>query len=147
MYISQPPRRLTLGSFVGLLDLYEASAKEEYVIWAICLQEKQDELFYDKTGGGYFASAPDPHILVRMKDAQDGAEPSAVSVTLHNLQRLAHFAEDRHVEYQAKAQSILQANSQLLAQAPFALATMVSAAMLGEQGYKQVRASSTSDLD
>lgn len=54
----------------GLLDLYEASSKEEYVAWAIRLQEKQDELFYDKEGGGYFASAPDPHILVRMKDAQ-----------------------------------------------------------------------------
>lgn len=54
----------------GLLDLYEASGKEEYVEWAIRLQEKQDELFYDKEGGGYFASAPDPHILVRMKDAQ-----------------------------------------------------------------------------
>ena len=54
----------------GLLDLYEASGKEEYAVWAIRLQEKLDELFYDKEGGGYFASAPDEHILVRMKDAQ-----------------------------------------------------------------------------
>lgn len=134
-----PTRRThSNASLPGLLDLYEASGKEEYATWAIRLQEKQDELFYDKTGGGYFASAPDPHILVRMKDAQDGAEPSAVSVTLHNLQRLAHLAEDRHVEYQGKAQSILQSNSQLLGQAPFALATMVSAAVLAERGYKQV---------
>ena len=55
---------------LGLLDLYEASAKEEYLLWAIRLQEKQDELFYDPEGGGYFASAPDEHILVRMKDPQ-----------------------------------------------------------------------------
>ena len=54
----------------GLLDLYEASAKEEYLLWAIRLQEKQDELFYDTEGGGYYASAPDEHILIRMKDAQ-----------------------------------------------------------------------------
>ena len=54
----------------GLLDLYEASGKEEYVTWAVRLQDKQNELFYDKENGGYFASAPDPHILVRMKDAQ-----------------------------------------------------------------------------
>ncbi|KAI0694518.1 hypothetical protein BC835DRAFT_1406417 [Cytidiella melzeri] len=121
----------------GLLDLYEASGKEEYVSWAIRLQEKQDELFYDENGGGYFASAPDPHILVRMKDAQDGAEPSAASVTIYNLQRLAHFAEDRHVEYREKAESILRSNSQLLDQAPFALATMVSGAMLSENGYRQ----------
>ena len=54
----------------GLLDLYEASGKEEYVVWAVRLQERQDELFYDEDGGGYFASAPDEHILIRMKDAQ-----------------------------------------------------------------------------
>ena len=70
---------------------------------------------------------------------QDGAEPSAVSVTLYNLQRLSHFAEDRHAEYQSKAQSILRSNSQLLEQAPFALATMVSAGMVGDSGYRQVR--------
>ncbi|PSS29549.1 hypothetical protein PHLCEN_2v2961 [Hermanssonia centrifuga] len=121
----------------GLLDLYEASGKEQYATWAIRLQEKQDELFYDKEDGGYFASAPDEHILVRMKDAQDGAEPSAVSVTLHNLYRLAHFAEDRHAEYGANAESILRTNSQLLNHAPFALATMVGAAMSANKGYRQ----------
>ena len=55
---------------------------------------------------------------------QDGAEPSAASITLHNLQRLTHFAEDRHAEYREKAESILRSNSQLLEKAPFALATM-----------------------
>ncbi|GBE89148.1 hypothetical protein BKA93DRAFT_862980 [Sparassis latifolia] len=122
----------------GLLDLYEASAKEEYMLWAIRLQEKQDDLFYDEKEGGYFASAPDEHILVRMKDAQDGAEPSAASITLSNLHRLAHFAEDRHAEYQEKAQSILTSNGQILAAAPFALAAMVSTALMAERGYKQL---------
>ncbi|KAI0674624.1 hypothetical protein C8Q78DRAFT_1067592 [Trametes maxima] len=121
----------------GLLDLYEASAKEEYVVWAIRLQDKQDELFYDPEGGGYFASAPDEHILIRMKDAQDGAEPSAVSVTLSNLQRLAHFAEDKHVTYTEKAKSIISSNGQLLSHAPHALASMVGAAMSAERGYMQ----------
>jgi uncharacterized protein YyaL (SSP411 family) len=54
----------------GLLDLYEASGKEEYALFAIELQGRQDELFWDQEGGGYFASAPDEHVLVRMKDAQ-----------------------------------------------------------------------------
>ncbi|KAI0360365.1 hypothetical protein OH77DRAFT_1393719 [Trametes cingulata] len=121
----------------GLLDLYEASAKEEYLTWAIRLQEKQDELFYDPEGGGYFASAPDEHILIRMKDAQDGAEPSAVSITLSNLQRLAHFAEDRHAAYNEKAKSVLGSNGQLLTRAPYALASMVGAAMSADKGYMQ----------
>ena len=56
-----------------MLDLYEASGNEEYVVWAVRLQEKMDELFYDDTeggAGGYYASAPDEHVLIRMKDAQ-----------------------------------------------------------------------------
>ena len=57
-----------------MLDLYEASGKEEYATWAVRLQEKQDELFHDHVSGGYFASAPDEHILVRMKDAQASSE-------------------------------------------------------------------------
>ncbi|TBU27045.1 hypothetical protein BD311DRAFT_866380 [Dichomitus squalens] len=121
----------------GLLDLYEASAKEEYLLWALRLQEKQDELFYDPEGGGYFASAPDEHILVRMKDAQDGAEPSAVSVAVSNLQRLAHFAEDNHSAFTEKTTSTLASNGQFLKQAPHALAYLVSAALTGEKGYMQ----------
>ncbi|KAI8968808.1 hypothetical protein BD414DRAFT_582030 [Trametes punicea] len=128
----------------GLLDLYEASAKEEYLTWAIRLQGKQDELFYDAQGGGYFASAPDEHILIRMKDAQDGAEPSAVSVTLSNLQRLAHFAEDNHAAYNEKAKSVLASNGQLLSRAPYALASMVSAAMMADKGYMQFIHTATS---
>jgi len=54
----------------GLLDLYEASGNEEYALFAIDLQRRQDELFWDEEGGGYFASAPDEHVLLRMKDAQ-----------------------------------------------------------------------------
>lgn len=140
--------------------MYEASAKEEYALWAIRLQDKQDELFYDPEGGGYFVSAPDEHILIRMKDAQaspwclitllvfcphyvygfqDGAEPSAASVTLSNLQRLAHFAEDRHAAYTEKAQSIVSSNGQLLTKAPHALASMVAAALMAGRGYRQVR--------
>ena len=74
--------------------------------------------------------------------AQDGAEPSAVSITLSNLQRLAHFAEDNHAAYTEKAQSILASNGQLLKQAPHALGSMTSAALLAKMGYVQVRCES-----
>ncbi|KAH9948039.1 hypothetical protein B0H21DRAFT_735904 [Amylocystis lapponica] len=122
----------------GLLDLYEASAKEEYAVWAVRLQATQDALFYDAQGGGYFASAPDAHILVRVKDAQDGAEPSAASVTLANLQRLAHVAEDRRAAYGAQARSVLAAHAQLLGAAPFVLGTMVGAALGAQRGGTQL---------
>ena len=65
-----PCTRSHLYRQTGLLDLYEASTKEEYLLLAIRLQQTQDKLFHDHVNGGYFASAPDEHILVRMKDAQ-----------------------------------------------------------------------------
>ena len=65
----------------GLLDLYEASAEEEYFTGAIGLQEKLDELFYDTDGGGYFVSALDEHILIRMKDAQVSPDLLVIAVT------------------------------------------------------------------
>lgn len=55
----------------GLLDLYEATFDEHYVSWALKLQEKQNELFYDKSKGGYFSTPQsDTSILVRMKDGK-----------------------------------------------------------------------------
>ena len=54
----------------GLLDVFDADGVESHAMWAIELQKRQDELFWDKAAGGYFASAPDEHVLVRMKEAQ-----------------------------------------------------------------------------
>lgn len=63
----------------ALLDLYEATFDERWIVWAFDLQEKQNELFYDVESGGYFnVTVHDKSILVRMKEEQDGAEPSAL---------------------------------------------------------------------
>ena len=74
----------------ALLELYEADFDERDLEWAESLQKAQDELFSDVNGGGYFSSeAGDEHILVRLKDDHDGAEPSASSMGALNLLRLA----------------------------------------------------------
>ena len=76
--------------------------------------------------------------ILTMPSNKDGAEPSAASVTLSNLYRLAHVAEDNHTSYLAKAESILQSNAPVLTQAPYALATMVSAALCSiSPSYRQ----------
>lgn len=55
----------------GLLDLYEACFNEDLIEWAYQLQTKQNELFYDSAGGGYFSTkAGDPAIVMRMKDGK-----------------------------------------------------------------------------
>ncbi len=46
--------------------------------WAIALQRRQDELFWDEREGGWFSTTgEDPSVLLRMKEDYDGAEPSA----------------------------------------------------------------------
>jgi uncharacterized protein YyaL (SSP411 family) len=123
----------------GLLDLYEVTGKEEHLLFAIRLQETLDADFYDKEQGGYFASAPDPHILIRLRDNQDGAEPAASSVTAHNLQRLACYASANEERYKEHAVSTYRSNADMLKRAPYAFATTVAALMDDAQGYREVR--------
>ena len=55
-------------------------------VWAVRLQDKQDEMFWDATHSTYYATATsDPSVLFRMRDEYDGAEPSANSVAAMNL--------------------------------------------------------------
>lgn len=73
----------------GLLDLYETGFEIHWVQWAVQLQAKMDELFWDTARGGYFNSrADDPTVIVRLKEDYDGAEPAPNSVAAMNLIRL-----------------------------------------------------------
>lgn len=122
----------------GLLDLYEVTGKEEHLLFAVKLQATLDADFYDSEQGGYFASAPDPHILIRIRDNQDGAEPAASSVTLHNLQRLAAYDSVNSERYKEYAISTYRSNADMLKRAPYAFATTVAALMDDAQGYREV---------
>jgi uncharacterized protein YyaL (SSP411 family) len=73
----------------GLIDLYEASFELRWLEWAVRLQEGMDARFADAERGGYFNTAADaPHIVLRLKEDYDGAEPAASSVAATNLLRL-----------------------------------------------------------
>ena len=79
----------------GLLDLYEANFEITWLQWATELQMIMDRLFWDEEGGGYFSSlAGDTHLLVRLKEDYDGAEPSANSVAALNLLRFSRMLDD-----------------------------------------------------
>ena len=63
--------------------------------WAIALQRRQDELFWDEQAGGWFSTTGrDPSVLLRMKEDYDGAEPTASSVSVLNLLALSHLVAD-----------------------------------------------------
>ena len=114
------------GLIQGLLDLYEASFRVSDLTWAIRLQETQDRLFWGDKGGGYFQTPPnDSSILVRMRDAYDGAEPSANSVAAMNLLRLAEMAN--RPAWHEKADQVFQAFSRQIEHAPETLPQMMAA--------------------
>jgi uncharacterized protein len=79
----------------GLLELFQADPDPDWLDWAITLQRRQDELFWDETAGGWFSTTgSDPSVLLRMKEDYDGAEPTASSVSVMNLIWLSHLAPD-----------------------------------------------------
>ncbi len=121
----------------ALLDLYEASFDVRWLSWAIELQEKQDQLFWDPEAGGYFAtSANDPSLLVRMKDDYDGAEPAANSVAAMNLLRLWQMTDRQ--PWREKADKTFAAFAQPLGTAPQTLPQLVAALEFSLSKTKQI---------
>jgi uncharacterized protein YyaL (SSP411 family) len=80
----------------GLLELFQATGDPDWLTWARDLQARQDELFWDAEGGGWFSTTgADQSVLLRMKEDYDGAEPSPSSVAAMNTLTLAHLTGER----------------------------------------------------
>ena len=78
----------------GLLELFQADGDAAWLEWAITLQTRQDELFWDPVDGGWFSTTgKDESVLLRLKEDYDGAEPAASSVSVMNLLTLSHLVE------------------------------------------------------
>jgi uncharacterized protein YyaL (SSP411 family) len=110
----------------GLLDLYEADFNPEHLQWAFELQVRMNQLFADDEHGGFFSVVKDaPHILLRMKEDYDGAEPSPNSIAALNLLRLAQLTDSK--EFRARAEKTLAVFSDQLTKAPTAMPQMLVA--------------------
>jgi uncharacterized protein YyaL (SSP411 family) len=90
----------------GVLELFQATGDTGWLTWARELQARQDELFWDAEGGGWYSTTgADPSVLVRMKEDYDGAEPAPTSVSAMNLLTLAHLTGES--AYAARAQEAI----------------------------------------
>jgi uncharacterized protein len=86
----------------GLLDLFEATFDVKWLSWAVDLQKRQDQLFWDARGGAYFSTvAGAADLIVRAKEDYDGAEPSPNSVAAMNLLRLWQMTDRRELRDKA----------------------------------------------
>lgn len=120
------------GMTAGLLDLFEASANNDDLAWAMRLQKEQAALFTDKVSGAYIttealraASPAQGGLLWQDHEAYDGAEPSANSVAAMNLIRLWQMTEDDHLRQ--RAVSVVNAFGAQLNNSPESMPAMVSA--------------------
>lgn len=89
----------------GLLELYDATFKPEYLKKAIEYNNDLLKLFWDETHGGLFHYGNDAEKLVsRPKEIYDGAIPSGNSVATQNFLRLTRLAGDSRLEEIAQKQ-------------------------------------------
>ncbi|MFP3983704.1 MAG: thioredoxin domain-containing protein [Desulfurivibrionaceae bacterium] len=83
----------------GLTELYHSSFDPCWLRWALDLNTRQQELFEDKTEGGFFStSEEDDSVLVRMKPGFDGAEPAGNSLSALNLIHLGRLTGSEDLE-------------------------------------------------
>jgi uncharacterized protein YyaL (SSP411 family) len=121
----------------GLLDLYEASFDVRRLEWAIKLQEHQDEIFLDAKQGGYFTtSGNDASVLLRMKEADDVAEPSPNSVSALNLLRLSYMLDQD--DARRRAEQTVGAFAKQLEAAPSSMPQMLVALSWARSKPKQI---------
>jgi uncharacterized protein len=79
----------------GLIELFQVGGDPRDLEWALGLQKRQDELFWDPADGGWFSTTgEDPTVLLRLKEDYDGAEPAPSSVSVLNLLLLSHLTSD-----------------------------------------------------
>lgn len=110
----------------GLLDLYEATFDYHWLELAETLQDIQDELFWDTTNNGYFATTKDdPTIILRLKRDYDDAEPSSNAIACRNLLRLTAYLE--RIDFKEKAEHLLTFFAERLSKTPNFLSEMVNA--------------------
>lgn len=74
----------------GLIELYEATFKEEFLNKAQLLNVSFFGEFYDIIDGGYYYTGRDSEtVLFRFKEYTDGAVPSSNALQVYNLYRLS----------------------------------------------------------
>ncbi len=111
----------------GLIELYEATLESRWLEHAVSLQREQDAALFDTERGSYFTSRETSDVIVRTKNAYDGAEPSGNSVSVWNLLKLHAMTGD--VAFQEHARKTLEYFSGTLEKYPYALPEMLAAAV------------------
>jgi uncharacterized protein YyaL (SSP411 family) len=121
----------------GTVDLYEATLDPNHLTFAVQLAEALIERFYDAAGGGFWQSGADtPHLLMRVKEDYDGAEPSGNAVASLALLRLSTLCA--RPDWREAAEKTLRLFAQKLHQTPQVVPFLLCALDFALQEPKRV---------
>ena len=86
----------------GLIELYEAGFRIDFLREAIAVNDAMLDLFWDEERGGLFFTGSDgEELIARKKEIYDGAIPSGNSIAVKNLLRLAKITGDVQLKERA----------------------------------------------
>jgi uncharacterized protein YyaL (SSP411 family) len=131
----------------GLIELYEAGFDVNHLKTAIDLNRDLMTHFWDHEKGGFWFTPDDGESLIlRRKQAVDGAIPSGNSVAMLNLLRIGRITAN--ADYEGKAARIIQAFSSRVKQSPTAFTQlMISLDFAAGPSYELVIAGRTGAKD
>lgn len=110
----------------GLLELYRSTFDGQWLRWAEDICGTMVTLFWDSAEGGFYdTSGKDPSILVRSKEAYDGAEPTGNAVAAMVLLQLHRLTNDDR--WNTYAVRTLKYFSVLLEQSPQIMPQLMAA--------------------
>jgi len=110
----------------GVIELYEATLQPAHLEFALALAESLLERFYDSEVGGFWQSAAGAKdLILRVKEAYDGAEPSGNSVAILALLKLGAITGKK--QFTEAAEKSLRLFATRLQQAPQAVPYMLMA--------------------
>ncbi len=110
----------------GLLELYETTFEVRHLKDALELTRRTISAFRDEENGGFYISPVDSEVvIVRKKEAFDGAAPSGNSIAMMNLVKLARITADTEME--KRALEIPDAFAKYLQNSPSGFCYMLSA--------------------
>ncbi len=121
----------------GLVELYQATLKNEYLIKAEKIIKKMIDRFWDpKSGGFYFTAEENDELFLRQKKTEDSAIPSANSIACYNLLRLSHLLDD--YELRKKVEEMLSTFAAAVNSSPVNHIFMLLAYKYLENPFKEI---------
>ncbi|MSU33654.1 MAG: thioredoxin domain-containing protein [Pedosphaera sp.] len=121
----------------GVLDLYEATLDPAHLQFAVELAEAMMRRFHDSADGGFWQTSADtPHLLVRVKEDYDGAEPSGNSVAALALLKLAAICDRK--DWREAAEKTIRLFAQRLHQTPHGVPHLLLALDFALQEPKRI---------